>query len=55
MAAIDYDKFPESTRQSLLRASYNLMLELFKDPQVQKEYEIWLAERKAKEKNMKQK
>ena len=47
MAAIDYAKFPESTWQSLLAASYKLTLELFKDPAVQAEYEVWLAKRKA--------
>lgn len=55
MAAIDYDKIPESDWIRLGKASYNLARKLFEDPQVQKEYEIWLAERKAKEKNMKQK
>ena len=41
MAAIDYDRIPESVRQRLLAATYKLAKELFKDPQVQKEYEIW--------------
>ena len=48
MATIHYDNIPESARQRLLRASYKLTLELFKNPKVQKEYEEWLAERKAK-------
>lgn len=47
MAAIDHAKFPESTWQSLLAASYRLTLELFKDPAVQAEYEVWLEKRKA--------
>ena len=47
MAAIDYAKFPESTWQSLLAASYKLTLELFKDPAVRAEYEVWREKRKA--------
>ena len=47
MAAIDYAKFPESTWQSLLAASYKLTLRLFEDPAVRAEYEVWLAKRKA--------
>lgn len=49
MAAIDYDRVPESVRQRVLAATYKLAKELFKDPQAQKEYEVWLAERRAKE------
>ena len=51
MAAINYDAFPESTWLRLLSASYKLTLELFKDPAVQTEYEIWLENRKAKMKD----
>lgn len=47
MAAIDYDAYPESTWQSLLAASYKLTLELFKDPAIQAEFEVWLAKRNA--------
>ena len=54
MAAIDYDCIPESVRQRLLAATYKLAKELFKDPQVQKEYEIWLAERRAREQKKEQ-
>lgn len=46
MAAIDYASIPESTRQSLLAATYKLAQELFQDPEVQADYEIWLAKRK---------
>ena len=49
VAAIDYDKFPESTWLSLLAASYKLTLELFRDPAIQSEYKVWLVERRAKE------
>ena len=49
MAAIDYDKFPESVRQSLLAAIYRMTLELFQDPAIQAEYENWLAERRARQ------
>lgn len=55
MAAIDYDSFPESTWQRLLAASYKLTLDVFKDPKVQAEYEIWLAERRARERQKEQK
>ena len=47
MAAIDYAGYPESTWQSLLAASYKLTLELFQDPAVRAEYEVWRAKRKA--------
>ena len=47
MAKLDYDAFPESARQSLLAASDKLALELFQDPSVCAEYEIWLARREA--------
>ena len=47
MAAIDYASIPESTRQSLLAATYKLAQEHFKDPAVQARYEIWLEKRKA--------
>ena len=52
MAAIDYASIPESTRQSLLAATYKLTQEYFKDPAVQAKYEIWLAKRHAKDKRM---
>lgn len=47
MAAIDYDAIPESTRQSLLAATYKMAQQLFQDPEVQAEYQEWLAKRKA--------
>lgn len=47
MAAIDYASIPESTRQSLLAATYKLTQRLFADPAVRAEYEVWLAKRKA--------
>ena len=49
LAAIDYASIPESTRQSLLAATYKLAQELFQDPEVQADYEIWLAKRRAEE------
>ena len=39
--------FPESSRQSLLAATYKLAQKLFEDPAVQAEYEEWLANRNA--------
>lgn len=47
MAAIDYNAIPESTRQSLLAATYKMAQQMFKDPEVRAEYEEWLAKRKA--------
>ncbi len=47
MAALDYDAFPESARQSLLAVIYKMTLELFQDPAIQAEYEVWLAKRNA--------
>ncbi len=47
MAAIDMSQFPESTRQSLLAATYKMAQQLFQDPEVQAEYQEWLAKRKA--------
>ena len=47
MAAIDYASIPESTRQSLLAATYKLAQKLFADPAVQAEYEAWAEKRKA--------
>ena len=49
MAAIDTSQFPESTRQSLLAATYKMAQTMFQDPGVREEYELWLAERKKKE------
>lgn len=42
---MDLDKFPESTWMSLMAASYKLALELFEDPAIEAEYQIWLAKR----------
>lgn len=38
---------PESTRQSLLAATYMIARDFFQDPDVRAEYEEWLAKRKA--------
>lgn len=47
MAAIDYAAIPESTRQSLLAATYKMAQTMFQDSEVLAEYEEWLAKRKA--------
>ena len=47
MAAIDYAAIPETTRQSLLAATYKMAQTMFEDPEVRAEYEEWLAKRKA--------
>ena len=47
MAAIDYANIPESTRQSLLAATYKMAQQMFQDPDVLAEYEEWLAKRNA--------
>ena len=47
MAAIDYASIPESSRQSLLAAAYSMAKQMFQDPEVQAEYQEWLAKRKA--------
>ena len=49
MAAIDYACIPETTRQSLLAATYKMAQQMFRDPEVRAEYEEWLAKRKAAE------
>ena len=49
MAAIDYASIPESSRQSLLAAAYSMAKQMFQDPGVREEYELWLVERKKKE------
>ena len=50
MAAIDYSAIPESVRQRLLAATYEMAQRLFQDPTMQAEYEAWL-ERKRKSDN----
>lgn len=45
MAAIDYASIPESARQSLLAATYKMAIQMFQDPEVVKEYEIWRRQR----------
>lgn len=47
MAAIDMSQFPESTRQSLLAAAYKMAQTMFRDSEVQAEYQEWLAKREA--------
>lgn len=47
MAAIDYASIPESTRQSLLAATYKMAQQMFRDPEVRAEYDAWLAKRNA--------
>lgn len=47
MAAIDYASIPEAQRQSLLAAAYNMAKQMFQNPEVQAEYQEWLAKRKA--------
>ena len=50
MAALDYASVPESTRQSLLAATYKMATKMFQDPAVQAEYREWLAKREAAQK-----
>ena len=52
MAALDYASIPESTRQSLLAATYKMATKMFQDQAVQDqavqaEYREWLAKREA--------
>ena len=47
MAALDYASVPESTRQSLLAATYKMATKMFQDPAVQAEYLEWLAKRES--------
>ena len=47
MAAIDYASIPESTRQSLLAATYKMAQQMLQDPDVRAEYMEWLAKRNA--------
>lgn len=47
MAALDYASVPESTRQSLLAATYKMATKMFQDPAVQAEYREWLAKRES--------
>lgn len=47
MAAIDYASIPEASRQSLLAAAHNMAKQMFQDPEVQAEYQEWLAKRNA--------
>ena len=49
MAAIDYASIPESTRQSLLAATYKMVLAMTQDPELNAEIELRLAKRKAAE------
>ncbi len=51
MAELDYNSIPESTRQSLLAATYRMAEEMFQDPEIVKEYEIWLENRMKREKS----
>lgn len=47
MAAIDYASIPETTRQSILAATYKMTAELLKDPAMRAECEEWKRKRKA--------
>ena len=47
MAATDCAGIPESTRQSLLAATWKMAQKMFTDPAVRAEYEEWLEKRKA--------
>ena len=47
MAAIDYSQIPESTRQSLLAATYKMAQRMLQDPELKAEIEDRLAKRKA--------
>lgn len=47
MAALDYASIPETTRQSLLAATYKMATKMFQDPTVQAEYREWLAKRES--------
>ena len=47
MAAIDYASIPESTRQSLLAATYKAAQRYFQDPAAEARFQTWLAKRKA--------
>ena len=38
MAALDYASIPETTRQSLLAATYKMATQMFQDPAMQAEY-----------------
>lgn len=50
MAAIDYASIPESTRQSLLAATYKAAQRYFQDPAAEARFQTWLAKRKAAQK-----
>lgn len=47
MAAIDYASIPESTRQSLLAATYKAAQRYYQDPENEARFQEWLAKRKA--------
>ena len=47
MAALDYANIPETTRQSLLAATYKMATQMLQDPAMQAEYREWLAKREA--------
>ena len=47
MAALDYASVPESTRQSLLAATYKMATKMFQDQAVQAEYREWIAKRES--------
>lgn len=44
---LDYNAFPESARQDLLRLHYRIWLEERKRPEYRAEFEAWLAKRNA--------
>lgn len=47
MAAIDYASIPESTRQSLLAATYKAAQRFYQNPENEASFQEWLAKRKA--------
>lgn len=47
MAAIDYTSIPESTRQSLLAATYKAAQRFYQDPENEARFQEWLANKKA--------
>ena len=47
MAAIDYASIPESTRQSLLAATYKAAQRFYQDPENEASFQEWLAKRNA--------
>lgn len=51
MTSFSYDEIPESVRQSILAATYKMAQEIFRDPEVVKEYENWLRWKEKRKQN----